>query len=205
MFKKIFPYLLMWLTITPSFSQIKIDPVSQDDLKIWSSDQYYLFEFYVQNMQSEEPLNFDIKSHNENTLLKTGIQNKMIDSLEFSENLCANESKLIRLFFKHIPGTKKVDSIQIVITQDTVTTVLNFCYKVVEEEDQLIKIFQSNFTKYMILDIDYGSIKEIVLYSKDRSQFKHIKSRTRLLDLSFLRNGAYILEINNEEYIINKM
>lgn len=195
----------MWLTITPSFSQIKIDPVSQDDLKIWSSDQYYLFEFYVQNMQSEEPLNFDIKSHNENTLLKTGIQNKMIDSLEFSENLCANESKLIRLFFKHIPGTKKVDSIQIVITQDTVTTVLNFCYKVVEEEDQLIKIFQSNFTKYMILDIDYGSIKEIVLYSKDRSQFKHIKSRTRLLDLSFLRNGAYILEINNEEYIINKM
>lgn len=205
MFKKIFPYLLMWLTITPSFSQIKIDPVSQDDLKIWSSDQYYLFEFYVQNMQSEEPLHFDIKSQNENTLLKTGIQNKMIDSLEFSENLCANESMLIRLFFKHVPGTKKTDSIQITITQDTLTSNINFAYEVVEEEDQLIKIFQSNFTKYMILDMDYGSIKEIVLYSKDRSQFEHIKSRTRLLDLSFLKKGAYILEINNEEYIINKM
>lgn len=186
------------------FGQIEIQAISEPQLHLWSSDQYYLYEFYLANPGPDADIEIRLKSHQEASILKVGLGNTQIDSLAFGERICQGEKLLVRLFFKHIPGRVKEDSIEIILETNQIQKNICFTYQIVKEEDKLVKLFQTNFTKYLILDMDYGSIKELVLYSKDRSRFEHIKSRSRFLDLSFLENGAYILEINNEEYIINK-
>lgn len=205
MFNKIF-YIVFFLQFINTVSaQLNVVGISQNDLKIWSSDQYYLFEFYLQNNLKDQNFQVRVESVNESSIIKMGLGNEVIDSPNFNENLCINDEMLIRVFFKHVPNQVASDSIRIIITTDSSEQEVVFNYELVEEEDRLVKLFQPNFTKYMILDIDYGSVKEVILYTENRSEFEHIKSRSRLLDLSFLEKGKYILEINNEEYIINKM
>ena len=187
-----------------SYGQIRIESISQDSLKIWSSDQLYIYEFYIINDGQDEELNVNVNSLKENTITKIGLGNKL-DSSNFKIQLCNKEKALIRVFFKHIPNTTKADDIEIKILNQTDTLQTQFHYDVApDEKEKKIKLFQNQFTKFLILDLDYNGIKEIVFFDKSRQQYEHIKTRSRILDLSFLEKGDYILEINNEEYIIHK-
>ena len=185
--------------------QIEIDSISKENLTIWSSDQYYWFEFYLSNSSKDQKFNLEAKAIKENTILKWGIENEAYDSLIVKRNFCEKERRLVRLFFKNVPGEGLADSIEIHIKSDSSEAKIYFNYTLLKEEDKQVKVFQPNFSKHLIVDLDYGSVKEVVLYSEDRQHFEHVKSRSRILDLSFLEKGTYILEINNEEYIINKL
>lgn len=199
--------ILLFITLLiskGSISQIKIDQISSSSLHIWSVDEFYIFEFYLENKCNDEGIRFEIKSKNEHTILKVGIDNIQVDSLDFGLKVCKDEKQLIRVLFKNIAGEKKTDTIEVLLANSVDTLIFDFQYKVEKNNWKEVKIFQSNFTKYLILDAAYGSVKELILYDENRMNFEHIKSRSRFLDLSFLENGKYILEIDNEEYFINK-
>lgn len=205
MFFKLNVTFLFLLAFLNGRSQLSMQNVSNSDLIIWSTDQLYIYEFYIENDGLDAGFKLELESTSENTSFHIGLGNKLINDSSFEDSLCAKEKILVRIFFKNLPLASKSDSILIRIHQDTTTYESNFTYNLAQEKVNTIKIFQDNFTKYLIMDIDYGSVKEVILYTKDRSKFEHIKSRSRLLDLSFLEKGQYIIEINNEEYIINKM
>ena len=205
MFFKFNVTFLFLLSFLNGHSQLSIQNVSNSTLFIWSTDQLYIYEFYIENDGLDDGFQLELESTNENTSFHIGLGNKLINGSSFEDSLCEKEKILVQIFFKNLPLASKSDSILIRIHQDTTTYKSHFTYNLVQEEVNAIKIFQDNFTKYLIMDIDYGSVKEVILYTKDRSKFEHIKSRSRLLDLSFLEKGQYIIEINNEEYIINKM
>ncbi|MEZ4936157.1 MAG: hypothetical protein R2799_01035 [Crocinitomicaceae bacterium] len=205
MLRTIGKYLVILFFSVNGNTQINTDIISHDQLYIWSSDQFYWFEFYISTENLEQAFEIRAYAQKETTLIKIGIENESFETEKAKKTLCRGEKALVRAFFKTISSQGSRDTVNIEITSDSSMKTLKFVFEMVEEVDQKTKLFQPNFSNLLILDIDYGSIKEIILYTEDRQQFEHIKSRTRILDLSFLQIGTYILEINNEEYIINKM
>lgn len=199
--------LLLFFGLTPFFlsAQIKIEKVSQDSLYIWNSDAFYIYEFYLLPLEEDKIVQVEVKSKGEGTVIKSGLGNEKIDSEVFKVQHCVDGKRRIQVFFKHIPGYKKEDEVEISLSTDTDTTQIKFHYQLKKEEVKKIKMFQNRFTEYLIVDLDYGSIKEITLFDKTRQFSEQVKTRSRFLDLSFLQKGEYILEINNEEYIIHKM
>lgn len=193
---------LFSLFISSTLAQHQIEPISSDSLLIWSSDQYYLYEFYFLQNCSEKESKMKIKSINGSTVFKVCIDGKVYDG----ENICLNskEKQLVQVFFKNISFKEKKDNIEILISNKKDTLNLSYQYKKLESKKISTKIFQSNFTNYLILNSRYTQIDEIVLFTPNREQFEHIQSKSRFLDLSFLEKGSYILEIENDEYWIHK-
>jgi hypothetical protein len=201
---RIFVYLFPILNCGILFSQIEIEKISTDSLSIWSSNEFYIYEFYLKNNGETSDFEFKIESEKENSIIKVGLANFQIDSLNFTEEICQNERLLVRILFKNIPFSDKNDDISIQILYDSTSTELSFNYKLADPDPGKTKLFQSSFSKYLIMDLGLHSAKEVILYDEKRLNFEHITSRSRFLDLSFLSKGTYIIEIDDDEYVINK-